>query len=294
MHINKEIPQEIRDLTKRVRERVKADELRVKSDAESGGLTFIEQLTELSELDCEAYEVPFFFRMDETEQKIEFRKGSCKMWSCKACGARNAKRWIARVIDGCNKLEAEHWYFATITAHRHWRGSVRSLENLRNNWQKLKQRLERLTAKQGEKHFYVRVWEAHKDGSFHMHVITNAQVDTRWLKDNAAQCGLGYQAKIDEAVNAGQVAGYISKYMLKAMPNATHYPKGARRIEVSQSWVKWHEKDTDWRVVYSFEQAKGMSKNYKNHGWSVFDLAIKNENKRRKEMNNEQTILRDS
>jgi len=256
---------------------------RVKSESEASGLTFIEQLTKEAELECEAYEVPFFFRLDETEQKIEFKKGSCKMWSCRACGARNAKKWIARVIDGCNKLPAKAWYFATITAHRYWRGE-RSLENLRNNWQKLKQRMEYLTAKQGEKHFYVRVWEAHKDGSFHMHLITNAPVDTRWLKDNAAQCGLGYQAKIDEAVNAGQVAGYISKYMLKSIPNATHYPKGARRIEVSHTWVKWHEKDTEWKVVYKFEAAKHLADNYKKHGWSVFDLAIRNQEKRRKEI----------
>lgn len=259
---------------------------RVKSDLEEGGLTFIEQLTALSELDCEAYETPFFFRLDETEQKIEFAKGSCKMWSCKACGARNAKRWIARVIDGCNKLPAKAWYFGTITANRYWRGSQRSLENLRANWHKLRKRMKRLTEKSGENLYYVRVWEAHKDGSFHMHIITNAPISTRWLKDNAAQCGLGYQAKIDEAVNAGQVAGYISKYMLKAMPNSTHYPKGARRIEVSENWVDWYEKESEWKVVFTFDAAKHLSENYKKHGWNVFDLAIRNEEKRRKDLNN--------
>lgn len=255
------------------------------SDAESGGLTFLEQLTELARENCSSPKVPYFYRLDEETQKIEFAKGTCNMWSCETCGARNSKKWIARVIDGCNKLPANSWYFATITAHRKWRGSNKSLANLRKNWQKLKQRMMRLTVKQGEEFFYVRVWEAHKDGSFHMHVITNAPVSTRWLKDNASKCGLGYQAKYDEVVNAGQVAGYISKYMLKSMPNATWYPKGARRIEVSGNWVNWLEpKDSEWFFVKSFEQAQWQAEKYKKLNWTVFDKILRLEQQRRDEL----------
>lgn len=252
------------------------------SGAESNGLTFLEQLTALARVDCDASNVPFFFRTDEENQRVEYRKGGCGMWSCESCGARNAKKWIARIIDGCNRLPVTNWYFATITAHRKWRGSRKSLENIRKNWQKLRKRMDRLTENNGEDFFYARVWEAHKDGSFHMHLITNAPVDTRWLKDNSAQCGLGYQAKIDEVVNAGQVAGYVSKYMLKAMPNATHYPKGARRIEVSRNWIDWKESnDTEWQFLKSFEEAKFHAEKYKRHKWHVFDKILKLEQKKR-------------
>lgn len=273
MHLKNGISKE----TKEARERAKN---RQTSDVEHGGLTFIEQLAVFASCECEAYGTPFFFRRDEDEEKIEFARGSCGMWSCESCGAKNAKKWIARVIDGCNKLPPENWYFATITAHRKWRGHS-SLINLRKNWEKLKKRMKRLTRKHGEELYYVRVWEAHKDGSFHMHVIANAPINTRWLKDNAAKCGLGYQAKYDKVVNAGQVAGYISKYMLKSMPNATHYPKGARRIEVSNNWVAWHEKeDSEWKLVFRFEEAKCMATRYQKHGWAVHDLALRNEDKR--------------
>jgi len=260
----------------------KVSVLRPKSTNVESGLTFIEQLTELASVDCDALGVPFFFRTDETEKKIEFAKGTCSMWSCESCGARNAKRWIARIIDGCNNLPAKNWYFATITAHRRWRGKHKSLMNIRKNWHKLRKRLARLADAQGEQLFYARVWEAHKDGSFHMHVVTNAPVGTRWLKDNSAQCGLGYQAKIDEVVNAGQVAGYISKYMLKSMPNSTNYPKGARRIEVSRNWIAWNAKVSDeWGFVPSFEDAKFKAGLYEFKGWKVFQGILKHEQKRR-------------
>jgi hypothetical protein len=267
---------------------INKDKYNVESQKKSGrvanGLTFLEQLNELASEDCSALNVPFFYRVNEVDKRVEFAKGTCNMWSCDTCGARNAKRWIARIIDGCNRLDAKSWYFATITAHRKWRGSNRSLVNIRKNWNQLRMRMMRLTNELGEAFYYARVWEAHKDGSFHMHLITNAPVSTRWLKDNSAQCGLGYQAKFDEVVNAGQVAGYVSKYMLKAMPYATWYPKGARRIEVSRNWVSWHEPGgSEWYFLKSFEEAKFKADIYKRNDWKVFDKILKHEEKRRKQ-----------
>lgn len=255
------------------------------SDAESGGLTFLEQLAELATADCDKFNVPFFYRLDESEQKIQFAKGTCNQWDCETCGARNAKRWIARIIDGCNVLKVDSWYFATITAHRKWRGSIRSLENIRANWHKLRKRLRETAMLIDGAFYYARVWEAHKDASFHMHLITNSPVNTRWLKDNAIQCGLGYQAKIDKTVNAGQAAGYVSKYMLKAMPWSTHYPKGARRIEVSRNWVDWRKSTSDeWKFIQDFEEAQFKARQYEKQGWKVFDRILRHEEKRREEL----------
>jgi len=255
----------------------------VKSDAESGGLTFIEQLTAV-QVNCESDGVPFMYRMDEETKQIEFGKGRCGLWSCPECALHNAKMWIARVIDGVNRLPSDDWYFATITAHK-WHRGEKSLINLRDNWHKLRKRIARLV----DPLFYVRVWEHHKDSSYHMHLITNAAVTTRWLKDNAAGCGLGYQAKIDKTINAGQAAGYIAKYMLKQSNDLTlhTYPKGARRIEASRNWVDWHEAISDWRYAGTFEDAKGIATYRKQNGWIVHDLVIRNEEKRR---NNGQRI----
>jgi hypothetical protein len=276
-HFNKSnnygIPQHVLDATERARKRVKSDD-------EIGGLTFIEQLTAL-QVNCEAVGVPFMYRLDEETRQIEFGKGRCGMWTCEQCAIHNAKKWIARIIDGVNKLPSDDWYFATVTAHK-WHRGEKSLVNLRANWHKLRKRMARLI----KPLFYVRVWEHHKDGSYHLHIITNACVTTRWLKDNAVACGMGYQAKIDKTINAGQAAGYVAKYMLKQSENMTlhTYPPKAHRIETSNNWVAWHKKESDWRYAGNFESAKGIAEYRKASGWLVHDLAIRNEEKRRNQM----------
>ena len=160
------------------------------------GLTFLEQLTALSG-QCSVFNTQFIERIDHENKQVEYAALPCKQWKCEACSVHNARQWIARIIDGCNKLKAENWYFATITAHKWWRGN-KSLINLRRNWPKLRKRLTRATRKAGEPLFYCRNWEMHKDASFHMHLITNAPITERWLKDNASECGLGFQASFDK------------------------------------------------------------------------------------------------
>lgn len=250
------------------------------SPNEERGLTYIEQLTALALESCSAEGVPFFYRSDVETQVAEFAKGTCKMWACEPCGARNAKRWIARIIKGCN-THANDWYFCTMTADENWRGADNSLRNLRRNWAKLRKRLARLAKKSDRGFYYVRVWEAHKDGSFHMHLITNFPVTTKWLKDNAKTCGLGHQARSEKTANPGQVAGYISKYMVKSLPNASHYPKGARRIEVSTNWLKWNEKESEWDVCLTLGVAVMKRDGFKMKGYRVIDLPLRNAEKER-------------
>lgn len=242
------------------------------------GLTYIEQLTVIAHKQCPKNDVPFFYKSDDEKNVVLFGKGTCQRWNCESCGARNAKRWIARIIKGCN-THADDWYFCTITADEKWRGKHSSLLNLRRNWPKLRKRLARLAKKHGVALVYVRVWEAHKDGSFHMHLITNFPVEERWLKDNSKTSGMGYQAKSEKAKNPGQVAGYISKYMVKSLPNATHYPKGARRIEVSENWVRWNKKESEWDVCLTLGIAAMKRDTFKSKGYRVRDLSIRNAEK---------------
>ncbi len=209
------------------------------------------------------------------------------MWACPECALKNVKRWIARIIDGINSLGGD-WYFLTVTAHKWWRGE-KSLINLRANWHKLRKRLARLAKKLGVKLEYVRVWEHHKDGSYHLHLIANVPATTKWLKDNSAKCGMGFMAHRDELVNAGQAAGYVAKYMLKQSSDDTlhDFPKGARRIEVSSGWVKWYEKESeDWYYAGDLAQASAKAFFMKAHGKNVHDLVLRNERKRVKERKN--------
>ncbi len=245
------------------------------------GLTLLEQLTVfVLEGRCSNPNVPYLFNV-ASDGKITFTKGACKTWACPECSMKNAKTWIAKIINGINVMGGE-WYFATVTAHK-WHRKEKSLINLRANWQKLRQRMARKAKNSGVDMAYARIWEHHKDASYHMHIINNVSVNTRWLKDNASACGMGFMAHSDEIVNAGQAAGYVAKYMLKQSKEDTlhSFPKGARRIECSQNWPKWSEtKSEGW--YYSGDLATSIARaaNFRKHGEIVLDLILRNDSKR--------------
>lgn len=249
------------------------------------GLSYLEQLAVFANC-CPNLYTPFMYQVDEENKRIILIKTACKMWSCPSCGAKNAIKWIARIIKGMNEIDVAAWRFATVTSHGKWRG-LASIKNIRSNWPKLRKRLKRNTEKRGEQLYYVRNWEHHKDKSFHMHFVTNAGVTTRWMKDNAAKCGLGNQAKINDTFNPGQAAGYMAKYMVKQLASGLHvFPKGARRFDTSGNWVKWIDYDkTDWYYSGKLEATKSKINYWKYAGYSVFDLAVRNaEQKIKKEI----------
>jgi len=97
----------------------------------------------------------------------------CKQWSCSFCAAVNRKQWRKRIFDASEKIESNGWSFATITAHSACRGEEASLANLRAHWSVLRKRLKR---QYGKFHF-VRVYEKHLDGSYHIHALFSFQFD---------------------------------------------------------------------------------------------------------------------
>lgn len=204
---------------------------------DSQGLSFLEQLQKVSQISCETPKRPYVTGIDHDNGKILLLKPPCKLWSCPYCAARNARRWIARIIHGCNHMDTvDGWFMFTLTAHRKWRGRDKSVANLRQGWKKL---YNRIRYEYGT-NYYVKVWEMHKDGSFHLHGLIDAVIPKKWLKDNSAQCGMGYQVDIHKVDNAGQVAGYIAKYFMKSEFEANQgepFPKGLRRIETSRNWI---------------------------------------------------------
>lgn len=207
---------------------------------EEGGLSFIEQLQIVSHTPCSKTNTPHLTGINQNEHKAILIKTACKMWNCPTCAARLAKFWIAKVINGVNKLGG-NWYFFTITSSRKMRGA-KSIKAIRDGWKKLYNRILSLYGKNAKDLYYVKVWEQHKDGSFHLHMLANFPITRRWLKDNAHSCGLGYQAHVKPIDNAGQVAGYMAKYTLKngfIEQGGVAIPKGLRRIETSHKWPEF-------------------------------------------------------
>jgi hypothetical protein len=217
------------------------------------GLTFIEQLQILAIGKCTHDKRPYLTGVNFDDEKLLHVRANCKMWSCETCGANNARVWIARIINGVNMLGGR-WFFLTLTANRKTRG-LKSVPNIRTGWKKFYNRILANFEKTAKDICYIKVWEQHEDGTFHLHILINICLGKRWAKNNAATVGLGYQAEWNEVDNAGKIAGYVSKYSLK---NATiarggiAWPKGLRRIEGSRNWPKLTRKETNetWKWFY--------------------------------------------
>ena len=235
----------------------------------TGGLTFIEQLHALSVELCPNPKVPLL--IGTKDKKAYLLRGACKLWSCSVCGASNGRKWLARILNHMNKNKGTgRWYFLTITAHEKWHTPQRSIKNLRQGWKKLYNRMRR---KYGVSE-YVKVWEFHKDGSFHLHVLIRRKIGKKWLKDNSRECGMGYMCDSSASKNPGQVAGYCAKYLIKSFEHADKYEKGMRRIEASRDWEKLPELASDmetWEVTHSREYQKKRGMFYRNLGYSIVD-----------------------
>lgn len=172
----------------------------------------------------------------------------CKMWSCRYCAEINRNIWRARIIAHINEIGG-NWSWFTLTAHRQKRGSKLSLQNLRDATDKLFKRIRR---KFGKVH-YCRVFEKHKDGSYHLHCIISVHFDdiktrhqkdgkkvkySAWLKKTATELSLGYYTHADnfEGEHAGYIAGYVAKYLTKIDNEFRQELGRVRHIQTSQNW----------------------------------------------------------
>lgn len=234
------------------------------------GLNFIEQLHAIASSNCTKINRPFLTGVSEQDAIAILTRPSCKMWNCPSCAARLAKQWIARVINHINRTGGENWCFFTLTSHEKMRGVALSVKCLRSGWKKLYNRIRRKFGVSD----YVKVWERHEDGSFHLHGLMNINIKKRWLKDNARSCGMGYQVDIRPVSNAGQVAGYISKYMVKS-GLSEEYPKGLRRIEVSRTWTRLPDLKAEillkWLINQTRDGQVAMAQVFYERGFEIID-----------------------
>ena len=143
-----------------------------------------------------------------------------------------------------------------MTANEKTRTQEASLANLRVGLDKLFRRLRRIYGRID----YVRVYEVHKKGAFHAHLVICGlsprlqKIRTRggfeafrqtdkprgkgnwsirtWLRRTARQLQMGYMVDVSAMENTPQVVAYITKYMSKAA-QSFHVP-GLRRIQTSQ------------------------------------------------------------
>ncbi len=217
---------------------------------------------------CEKPNRPYLLRTDAINKTVYFIRPECGQWNCKHCAEQRKKEWYIRACFGgdCLLSEGHSLSFVTLTSHRLVRSLTAGIAVWRKAWPKLSARWRR--AAPGLQ--YVWMSEHGKLGHFHAHLITTADLATRWYKDNGAETGLGYQAKAVPIAQANECGAYITKYITKSLASGD-YPKYYRRVNTSRKWPRLpaYESPYVWRYVgddYEYNISRAL---YADRGWRI-------------------------
>ena len=150
---------------------------------------------------------------------------------------------------------SDEWTMITVTCMGDDHRNNTTLKRLMDNFDRLMKRLKR----QYGKFEYVRVYEQHKSGEFHMHILAGFGFQTlpfEWITDKEGRkkyVGINYATILDHAIACGlgkimdckpivdesgrqqssvYAVRYISKYFTKSIGSSM--PKGTRRVQTSQ------------------------------------------------------------
>jgi len=186
---------------------------------------------------CETVNRIFLAGEDTVHKTLYWSRPDCHLWSCPDCAEVNKARWTAIVAHGIEVYQAQgitDWRFVTITSHEKLKTFNQTLWVWRKAWPKLSTRMRR--SFHGMK--YVFLPEKHHDGRLHMHALASGGMSTRWLKDNARQCGFGYKAESEQPMSVELAAFYCLKYITKSLTERAYWPKSLHRVRTSQQWPK--------------------------------------------------------
>ena len=197
----------------------------------AGGLIVYRTIQQNSEI-CTALNRPFLKAINHSTKQVVLFRPRCKSWRCPGCAKINAQKVVLRAANGSEVMQSRGAVldFVTVTSHEKLDPAA-SLAVLPKAWNKLNRRMSREAAS----HEYLAIPEQHKDGRWHLHAIVTAKLPKKWWKDNARQCGLGYQSDVQEVRTLGGVAYYVSKYVSKTLENP-NLPKNFRRVRASHGW----------------------------------------------------------
>jgi len=217
---------------------------RFKSVPAAGGLSIKDHLAVQS---CEMPFRPLLCAKNKVTGEAILYRPNCRMWKCPYCSVQRGRYFMMIAATGHERLaeEGHKIQFCTITMPGHIRGTNAGIKRWRSAWPKLLRRIKRCS----EHVAYIQVPEQHKDGAYHVHLLTTATITERWLKDNCASCGLGWKDEIELVESASKSAAYVAKYLTKHSHLLT-WPKYLRRVNLSRNWPKPDEieKNPNWSV----------------------------------------------
>lgn len=255
-----------------------------KSSPDTTQKTPLQRIRSMKRRKCRNPKAPVVFGISKTDGMALVHKSDCNLWNCETCKARKAQRALAYLLNHINTVGG-NWYFMTITPHKNAVKDGWSLANLRKNWHKLRKRMRE---QHGGKFDYFRVWETFKNGEWHVHVITNCELpfewgrrpdgkegwQSRWLRDNSAECGMGWVADYQPLENAGFAAHYVAKYLTKAIDDGVKWEKNQHRYRTSNDWTPledWSEEgDFEWQYIKNASELYKASKSTIESGIDIY------------------------
>lgn len=181
------------------------------------------------------------YAIDSLTHRCLVTDADCNSWKCPECSANKASHWKLRAELGAKRLLEQGIAvdFVTMTCNPKLKTWEATSAVFPDAWSKLHKRLNR----RADTREYLTVIERHKSGRLHAHAIWSFGVSERWLKDNAAECGLGYEAKVKPLTEPHHATRYVSKYIGKSLPDGT--PAHFRRVRVSAGWAELPEPVTE-------------------------------------------------
>jgi len=211
----------------------------------------------------------FFKQHALNKERLMLVRLRCKKWDCPYCAQINAYKWRMAIKARIESVGFDGWALLTVTArgkaHRH--GTT--LQKIMASGDRFFKRLRRAFGNFD----YVRVYERHKSGNFHMHILARISPDdiadmrvwrsygrtnddgviikeTRYrgmahilLKKAAFGVGLGYICDFSPIILSGiddenhainTVVYYVTKYLTKDIQG--NFPKGTRRVQASKNF----------------------------------------------------------
>jgi hypothetical protein len=176
---------------------------------------------------CQALVGNFF--CEATGQLIPAR---CKKWSCKFCGPRRARRWIARI-----RRAARVDYFLTLTAPPHGAVTRALVKKFNASWRSFLQWLKREIKGIGDISWTLE--QGKKTGHLHRHVLIQTGRSFSYKRARAALVRSGHGAvckfiPVRSSQSARVGSGYLGKYLGKMLDeHSTQWPRYSRRAQTT-------------------------------------------------------------
>lgn len=210
-----------------------------------GGLINIRLIAQKSS--CQQARRPLLRGTNHKVKKVLLFRPNCKQWDCPHCADLKAGKWRYVATYGVDQLMASGLPidFVTITSHEKLSPAA-AIKVLAKAWPKLNERIR----KTGQIKQYFCITERQRNGKVHLHMIVTARLSKKWWKDNARECGFGYQSDVRQVQKVGGVTKYVTKYLTKAATE-TAWPARFRRVRTSRGWPDLPDlpPSEDWQFV---------------------------------------------